>query len=77
MRAWNFGVLFAPFAALIIFGGIALPIKWLIANYMPECWLKRQLLAERLKSKCSESNRRILEQSRLKAIRDSRSILRD
>ena len=57
------GVLFAPVAALAIFGGIALPIKWLIANRMPDCWLKEQLLVERWNSKCSTANRRILEQA--------------
>ena len=63
MDSWVYGVFAAPLFALIIFGGIALPIKWVIANYMPDCWLKKQLLAERLQSKCSTANRRILEQA--------------
>ena len=63
MDSWVWGVLFAPVAALIIFGGIALPIKLLIANHMPDGWLKRHLLRERWNSKCSSSNRRVLEQA--------------
>ena len=63
MKVWHFGILLAPLGALIIFGGIALPIKWLIASYMPDCWLKKQLLVERIESKCSSSNRRVLEKA--------------
>ena len=63
MDAWILGVFAAPLGALIIFGGIALPIKWAIATLMPDCWLKRQILVERCSSKCSESTRRVLEQA--------------
>ena len=63
MASWQWGVLLAPVGALIIFGGIALPIKWAIATLMPESWLKRQILIERCKSKCSESTKRVLEQA--------------
>lgn len=63
MEPWQWGILLAPLGALIIFGGIALPIKWLIASFMPDCWLKKNLLAERWHSKCSSANRRVLEQA--------------
>jgi len=64
MESWHWGVLLAPVGALIIFGGIALPIKWAVATLMPECWLKRQILKERCTSKCSQSNLRVLEQAK-------------
>lgn len=57
------GMLLGPLAALLLFGVVALGIKWLIATHMPDCWLKRQLLRERIRSKYSESNRRVLEQA--------------
>ena len=57
------GVLFAPLMSLFLFGIVALGIKWIIATRMPDCWLKRQLLAERFKSKYSASNRRVLEKA--------------
>lgn len=63
MDAWQLGIFFSPVAALIIFGGICLSLKWIIATYMPDCWFKRQLLAERWHSKCSSSNRRVIEQA--------------
>ena len=63
MESWNLGVFFAPFAAFLIFGCIAFPIKWLIATYMKDGWLKEQILRERFKSKCSGNTRRVLEQS--------------
>lgn len=62
MDAWMIGLLAAPVGALV-FGGIALSAKWLIATYMPDGWLQDQLLRERWKSKCSRSNRRVLEQA--------------
>lgn len=63
MDAWVYGVILAPFGALIIFGGIALPIKMAIARWMPDGWLKRNLLAERWNSRCSRSNGRVLAQA--------------
>lgn len=60
---WALGVAAGPLAALILFGVIALGIKLLIARKMPDGWLKDQLLRERIKSRYSASNRRILEQS--------------
>ena len=63
MEPWQWGALLAPVGALIIFGGIALPIKWAIATMMPDCWLKRQILVERFKSRCSASNRVVIAQS--------------
>lgn len=63
MESWQIGALLAPVGALVIFGVIALSIKWLIASYMPDGWLKTQLLRERWHSKCSRANRRVLEQA--------------
>jgi hypothetical protein len=57
------GIFLAPVGALLIFGGVALPIKWLIATRMPDCWFKRELLRQRWESKCSSANRRVLEQA--------------
>ena len=57
------GVALGPLGALLLFGVFALGIKLAIARYMPDCWLKRQLLTERIKSKYSASKRRILEQA--------------
>lgn len=57
------GAAFAPLFALLLFGVFALAIKLAIARYMPDCWLKRQLLAERIKTAYSASNRRILEEA--------------
>ncbi len=69
MDARQWGVLLAPLGSLILFGGIALGIKWLIATYMPDGWLKREILKERFPSKYSESNRRILEQAARRSLR--------
>ena len=63
MDAWKWGLFLGPLASLILFGLVALGIKWTIATYMPDCRLKRALLAERVKSKYSASNRRVLEQA--------------
>lgn len=63
MDSWVLGAFFAPLTAFIIFGCIAFPIKWLIATYMKDGWLKDQILRERFESKCSESTRRVLEQA--------------
>ena len=63
MEPHHWGVLLGPLVSLILFGVIALGIKWLIATYMPDCWLKRELLRERIRSKYSESNRRVIAQS--------------
>ena len=57
------GIALAPVGSLLLFGVIGLGIKWLIATYMPDCWLKRELLRERIKSKYSASNRRVLDQA--------------
>jgi len=57
------GVAFGPIFALIIFGVIALGIKLAIALYMPDCWLKRQLLKERIKTRYSDGNKKVLEQA--------------
>jgi len=36
MEPWQWGLLLKPFGALLIFGGIALPIRWAIHRWMPE-----------------------------------------
>ena len=58
--SWIGGAFFGPLVALILFGVIAVAIKLLIAK-MPDCWLREQLLRERIKGRYSASNRRILE----------------
>lgn len=59
------GVALAPLGAVILFGVIGSGIRLAIARYMPECWLKRQLLAERIKTKYSAANKRIADQADL------------
>ena len=49
----------APLAAAVLFGVIGGGIRLFIAKYIPDCWLKRQLLAERIKTKYSAANGRI------------------
>lgn len=63
MNAHQWGVLLAPLGSLLLFGGIGLGIKWLIATRMPDCWLRRELLRERFPSKYSASNRRVLDRA--------------
>ena len=59
---WFVALILKPFGALLLFGGICLPIRWLIHNYMKGGWLKRQLLAERLNSTISASHRKLVSQ---------------
>ena len=47
MEPWTWGLLLKPFGALLIFGGIALPIRWLIYHKMPEGKLKSIILKHR------------------------------
>lgn len=47
MEPYQWAILFKPFAALVIFGGIALPIRWAINKLLPDSWLKRELLKHR------------------------------
>ena len=63
MESWYFGAFLGPIFSLLLFGVFALGIKWLIATYMVDGRLKRALLAERIKSKYSHSNWRILRQA--------------
>jgi hypothetical protein len=63
MDAHHWGVLLGPLFAMIVFGVIALGIKLAIARYLPDCWLKRALLKERIRSGYSESNRRVLDEA--------------
>lgn len=47
MEPWIWGVILKPFGALLIFGGIALSIRWVIHKYMPEGKIKHALLKHR------------------------------
>lgn len=47
MDPWLVGLILKPFGALLIFGGIALPIRWLIHKCMPEGKLKSIILKHR------------------------------
>lgn len=57
------GVLLAPIAAAILFGVIGGGIRLAIARFIPDCWLKRQILAERIKTRYSRANDRIAQES--------------
>jgi hypothetical protein len=57
------GLALAPLAAAILFGVIGGGIRLAIARYMPNCWMKRQLLAERIKTQYSCANDRIAEEA--------------
>lgn len=57
------GVFLAPLAAVILFGVIGGGIRLSIARYMPDCWFKKQLLAERIKTKYSAANGRIAQEA--------------
>ena len=57
------GLTLGPLAAALLFGVIGGGIRLAITRYMPECWLKRQLLIERIKTQYSAANRRIAEES--------------
>jgi len=63
VNAHHWGVFFAPLVAFLLFGVIALAIKLAIALYLPDGWLKRALLKERIASRYSEANRRLLERT--------------
>lgn len=63
MSAHQWGILLGPLGSLILFGVFGLGIKWLIATYLPNGWLRRELLRERFASKYSASNRRVLQQA--------------
>lgn len=57
------GIALAPLAAAFLFGVIGGGLRLAIARYMPECWIKRQLLAERIKTKYSSANWRIAQEA--------------
>jgi hypothetical protein len=44
MEPWLIGVVLRPFAALVLFGLIALPIRMVLYKFLPDGWLKRLLL---------------------------------
>ena len=57
------GVFLAPLAAAVLFGVIGGGLRLAIARYMPDCWLKRQLLIERIKTRYSAANGRISQEA--------------
>lgn len=63
MESWVWGVILAPIGALIIFDGIAFAVKLAIATLIPDCWIKRQILKERMSSNCSKNNKTVLDQA--------------
>ena len=62
------GLFFAPLLAAFLFGVLGAGIRLAIAKYLPESWLKRQLLKERIKTRYSAANQRIEEHARIKRI---------
>ena len=56
-------VVVAPLFAAFIFGVVGGGLRLAIARYMPESWLKRQLLAERIKTQYSAANARIAQEA--------------
>lgn len=71
------GIALGPLFALLLFGVIALAIKLAIARYMPDCWLKRQLLAERIETRYSASNGRIAQEAADCANRKAKRVARN
>lgn len=57
------GVALAPLFAALVFGVIGGGLRLCIARYMPDCWLKRQLLIERIKTQYSAANGRIAQEA--------------
>lgn len=47
MSPWLIGLILRPLAALLLFGCIALSIRWLIWHKMPESKLKNVILKHR------------------------------
>lgn len=60
------GIAFGPLFAAFLFGVLGVGIRLAIARYIPDCWLKRQLLKERIKTRYSAANKRIELESRIK-----------
>lgn len=56
-------VALGPLFAAFIFGVVGVAARIAVARYMPNGWLKRQLLAERIKSQYSRANERIAKES--------------
>lgn len=44
MENWQIAVILRPIFALILFGLVALPIRWVYQKYAKDSWLKRLLL---------------------------------
>lgn len=57
------GLALGPLCAAFLFGVIGVGLRLSIARYMQDGWLKRQLLAERIKTQYSAANRRIAEEA--------------
>lgn len=53
------GIFFAPLLAAFLFGVLGAGIRLAIAKYVPDSWIKRQLLKERIKTRYSAANDRI------------------
>ncbi len=62
------GVFFAPLLAALLFGVLGAGIRLAIAKYVPDCWIKRQLLKERIKTRYSAANEKIEHHARIKRI---------
>jgi len=62
------GIALGPLLAAFLFGVVGAGIRLAIARYMPDCWIKRQLLAERIKTRYSAANERIEHHARIKRI---------
>lgn len=57
MEPWLIAIILRPFAALLILGA-ALGARFFIDRWMPDGWLKHQLLVERFHSPASHGPRR-------------------
>lgn len=47
MEPWIYALILKPFAVLLVFGGICLPIRWAVNRWMREGKLKTLLLKHR------------------------------
>ena len=57
------GIALAPLFAAFLFGVVGVAIRLCVARYLPDGWLKRQLLAERFKTQYSRANGRIAQEA--------------
>jgi hypothetical protein len=47
MDTWLIALILKPLFAFLLFGVFALGIRWTVHRFMPESWLKNQLLKHR------------------------------